>query len=85
MNTTNKTTAAPVTSQEQVARLPRHTAERVAAKMNACRTISGYGATIVAVEAPGFWPLIAEASTELGAARARGYVEAYLDCVETAE
>ena len=73
--------------RETAARLPRGRALRVAAKLNTCRTITGYGATIVvgaALDAE-FCPIHAEASTALGAARARGYVEAYLDCVETAE
>lgn len=74
-------------NRETIARLPRRQAQRVAAKMNACRTIIGYGATVALGEASdgALVPLVAEAPSALGAARDRGYVEAYLDCIEVEE
>jgi len=85
---TNKTILASIRPvQETIVRLSRAQAERVAAKMNTCRTIIGYGATIVlgATKDAELTPLVAEGPSALSVARARGYVEAYLDCVETAE
>jgi len=85
---TNKTILASISPvQETIARLSRKQAERVATVMNKCRTIIGYGATIIVGTASddAFTPLLAEGPSALSVARARGYVEAYLDTVETDE